>query len=374
MTNSHTKPANEVERLAVLRRYEILDTPPDGNFDRITAIAARLFDVPISIISLVDNDRIWFKSHHGLPDLEISRDPGLCASAILKNEPHIISDAFNDPRALSNPLIAGKFGLRFYAGVPLHTHDGYNLGTLCVIDRKARKINHEKMQDLQDLAQVVMDQMELRISAKNALSAKDNLLKEMNHRIGNSLQMVSNFLMIEGIESDLETSKYLLASAERVACIGRVHHKLSQIDQFSTMEFKEYLIELLDDICQSLLTEGITCNLSNKSEVMELPSHIITVLGIIINELVTNIAKHAYPIGMPGKIFVKIGTEDNKYYISVSDEGVGTHKNVHTEVSLGIGTKLIKSLVEQIQGEIISGSSKNNTGFETKVFFPKSGI
>lgn len=374
MTNSNIIPANEVERLAVLRRYQILDTPPDGNFDRITAIAARLFDVPISIISLVDNDRIWFKSHHGLPILEINRDPGLCASAILKNEPHIISDALSDPRALSNPLVASEFGLRFYAGVPLHTHDGYNLGTLCVIDREPREINPEKMQNLQDLAQLVMDQMELRISAKNALDVKDDLLKEMNHRIGNSLQMVSNILIMEGIESNPEISKYLLASAERIARIGRVHHKLSQTDRFSPIEFKHYLTELLDDICNSLLTEGVSCNLSSESEAMDLPSQVITLLGIIINELVTNIAKHAYPIGVPGKIFVKTGTKNNKYFISVSDEGAGIRENVPTEASLGIGTKLIKSLVAQIQGEILSGPSQNKTGFETRVFFPKTVI
>ena len=112
---------NERERIIAVRRYGILDTPPDGAFDRITALAARRFGVPISIISIVDEDRIWFKSHHGVPVSEIGRDPGLCASAILRDVPHILNDASIDPRSLANPLVAGEFGLRFYAGAPLTT-------------------------------------------------------------------------------------------------------------------------------------------------------------------------------------------------------------------------------------------------------------
>src|SRR5665213_1898886 len=98
-------PAEEAQRLAAVRRYDILDTPPDGSFDRITAIAARQFSVPISIISLVDHDRIWFKSHHGLDVEQIDRGPGLCASAILQIDPWVLTDAKNDPRSLANPLV-----------------------------------------------------------------------------------------------------------------------------------------------------------------------------------------------------------------------------------------------------------------------------
>src|SRR3546814_18599033 len=111
-------PENETKRIAAVRRYEILDTPPDGAFDRITAIAARRFGVPIAIVSIVDTDRIWFKSHHGLPVQQIDREPGLCASAILTADPRILEAAPIDPRALANPLVAGEFVLRAYVGVP----------------------------------------------------------------------------------------------------------------------------------------------------------------------------------------------------------------------------------------------------------------
>jgi GAF domain-containing protein/histidine kinase len=191
-------PSDEPSRMAAVRRYEILDTPPDGAFDHITAIAARNFNVPISIISIVDEDRIWFKSRHGLEVEQIGRDPGLCASAVLSAEPWIISDAKKDIRSLANPLVAGDFGLRFYVGVPLRTSDGYNLGTLCVIDKEPRTINERQIEDLKDLAAVVMDQMELRLSARRAVGQAQIMSREIDHRVMNSLQFVSALLTIQG--------------------------------------------------------------------------------------------------------------------------------------------------------------------------------
>jgi phosphoserine phosphatase RsbU/P len=168
-------PANEAERLAAVHRYDVLDTPPDGAFDRITALAARLLKVPISIVSIVDTDRIWFKSHHGLDVAQIDREPGLCASAILHDGPWLVTDAEVDPRTLANPLVAGEFGLRFYAGVPLTTDDGYNLGTLCVIDQQARPISDDDVATLSDLAALVMDELQLRLSARRTVSLEAEL-------------------------------------------------------------------------------------------------------------------------------------------------------------------------------------------------------
>jgi sigma-B regulation protein RsbU (phosphoserine phosphatase) len=169
----------EQQRMAAVRRYDILDTPPDGAFDRIAALAARLLNVPIAIVSVVDTDRIWFKSHHGLDVTEIGRDPGLCASAILGSEPWLVTDAEHDPRTLSNPLVAGDFGLRFYAGAPLTTHDGHNLGTLCAIDLIPRPISEHETAILTDLAALVMDELELRLSVGNALTAAQQRLDEV---------------------------------------------------------------------------------------------------------------------------------------------------------------------------------------------------
>lgn len=173
---------NENHRQAAVDRYDILDTPPDGAFDRITAIASRLFDVPIAIVSIVDHDRIWFKSHHGLDAQQVDRDPGLCASAILHDGPWVVTDAKRDPRALKNPLVAGEFGLQFYAGVPLTTHDGFNLGTLCVIDQQRRVASESELATLQDLAAIVMDELELRRAAMRAVGDLQLAVEEIDQQ------------------------------------------------------------------------------------------------------------------------------------------------------------------------------------------------
>jgi phosphoserine phosphatase RsbU/P len=171
-------PQDEEARLAAVRRYDVLDTPPDGAFDRVTALAARHFGVPIAIVSIVDSDRIWFKSAHGLDVAEVGRDAGLCASAILQDGPWIVEDAAIDPRTLANPLVAGEMGLRFYAGVPLTTGDGHNLGTLCLIDAQPRELDEDEAATLADMARIVMDQLELRLSARATIRREHDLREQ----------------------------------------------------------------------------------------------------------------------------------------------------------------------------------------------------
>jgi formate hydrogenlyase transcriptional activator len=185
-------PPDEPERLAALQRQQILDTPPDGAFDHLTAVAAALFKVPIALVSLVDHDRVWFKSHHGLNLAETGREPGLCASAIFSPDVYHIRDAATDARALANPLVAEEFGLRFYAAAPLRTHDGFNLGTLCIMDRKPRELSVSEAGMLTKLAALVMDQMELRLAARKVAELEQmertmsEKLREANEGLGKS--------------------------------------------------------------------------------------------------------------------------------------------------------------------------------------------
>lgn len=208
-------PGNEAERLAALRRFDVLDTPRDGAFDRITRLASEMLDMPISIVSLVDHDRIWFKSTHGLDGVEeIVRAPGLCASAILGEEVWVIEDAKVDPRALANPLVAGEFGLRFYAGSPLRTHDGYNLGTLCVIDKRPRRLTEKQTRVLDDLAALVVDELELRLAARR----QARRATELNDDVVQALVIAKMHLQLEeqgpavtALDQALSSSKRILA-------------------------------------------------------------------------------------------------------------------------------------------------------------------
>ncbi len=194
--------ATEASRLCAVRRFDILDTPPDGAFDRITELAAKMFDAPIALVTIVDEDRIWFKSRYGLSDVsELPRDPGLCSSVILQDAPYVVEAARSDPRTLANPLVAGAFGLQFYAAAPLRTRDGYNLGTLCVMDREPRIPSEGQKQALVTLAAIVTDEMELRMSAARAIanerevsrastaaSERDEARYEQEHNIAQTFQ------------------------------------------------------------------------------------------------------------------------------------------------------------------------------------------
>lgn len=172
-------PDNEIERLCAVQRCEILDSSPDGAIDRITALAARLFQVPTAIVSIVDKDRIWFKSRYGLDAIQVPRESGLCASTILGQAPWIVTDAARDPRTVAHHLVKGGFGLRFYAGVSLTTTDGYNVGALGVIDKYPRKIDNSQIGVLQDLASMVMNEIELRVSLKHAWELDESLLDQL---------------------------------------------------------------------------------------------------------------------------------------------------------------------------------------------------
>ncbi|HEY0258233.1 MAG TPA: GAF domain-containing serine/threonine-protein kinase [Lacisediminihabitans sp.] len=162
LTEAPAAAVDEVARMNAVERYGLLDTPPDDTFDRIAAIAARVMSTPVALVSIVDHHRIWFKAHHGLDLLQVDRDPGFCASAITQDTPWIVEDARSDPRTATHPLVVGDFGLQFYAGVPLTTRDGQNLGTLCVLDFEPREVTADQMATLQDLARLAMNALELR--------------------------------------------------------------------------------------------------------------------------------------------------------------------------------------------------------------------
>lgn len=158
-------PANEAERLATLERYAILDTPPEAAFDRITSLAVRLFGVPISLVSLVDRERQWFKSCFGLDLRETDRKLSFCTYAILADDVLVVPDARRDARFADNPLVSGAPGIRFYAGAPLRTANGANLGTLCLVDMVPHEFSMEQALMLADLAAVVVETMEARLTA-----------------------------------------------------------------------------------------------------------------------------------------------------------------------------------------------------------------
>ena len=172
-------PKEEEEiRLKALAEYRILGTKPESCYDDITKIAASTCDVPISLMTLVDRDKQWFKSKVGLEISETPRDWSFCTHAIKENSPLIIRDAYQDERFINNPLVKGDPKIRFYAGFPLKTRDGNKLGTLCVIDRKPGNLSPKQFNIMELLSRQIVSFLELRKKSLNLLEALSNLHKQ----------------------------------------------------------------------------------------------------------------------------------------------------------------------------------------------------
>lgn len=211
-----TASAAEEARLAAVRRYHILDTPPDGAFDRIASLAARLFDAPMATVAIVDTDRVWFKAAHGLDGIsETDREPGLCASAILHGEPYVVTDADSDARAFANPLVRSDLGVRFYAAAPITTADGQRLGTVNVLDTRPRQPTDDQLEALKDLAALVMDELELRLSAIRTVAAERERRAEAE-RLARALQRTLLPPALPDVPGLQVAAAYHTASADEV--------------------------------------------------------------------------------------------------------------------------------------------------------------
>ena len=225
---STPKPERESERLRALDQYRVLDTPPEEAFDRITRLASRAIGAPIALVSLVDEARQWFKSRVGLDAEETPREVAFCAHAICGDDVMVVPDAAGDPRFSGNPLVVDDPKIRFYAGVPLRTRNGHNLGTLCVIDRRPRELDAEETAILRDLASLVMDELELRLAGKQAVQ---DLWKQ--HRVSDELHLLAT---TDSLTGALNRRHFLETGEQEILRAKRYGRPLSvlmlDVDQF----------------------------------------------------------------------------------------------------------------------------------------------
>ena len=204
-------PANEAERLRTLRAYRILDTKPEERFDELTRLAALICGVPISLISLIDTDRQWFKSKFGLDLQETPRAQAFCTHAIMQPELFVVPDASKDVRFANNPLVTGPLHIRFYAGEPLAARDGQVLGTLCVIDREPHTLSETQKEALKLVGQLVIANFELR---RDLQELRDALNREATESASaasfrNLEEIISR---LQGVASDLRRARQVSAA------------------------------------------------------------------------------------------------------------------------------------------------------------------
>jgi hypothetical protein len=172
-STSSNGPSSSRQKQIARHRFAALDAPADGTFDRIARMAAAIFATPIATVSIVDEDRVWFAATQGLDGVsQVGTEPGLCASAVLGEDPYVVTDARTDPRTMNHPLVTGALGLRFYAAAPIVITSEHSLGTVNVIDRRPRDVTEvtgPQITLLTELAGAVADLLDIRLSAIDAV-------------------------------------------------------------------------------------------------------------------------------------------------------------------------------------------------------------
>jgi signal transduction histidine kinase len=375
-------PADEPARLAAIRRYDILDTPPDGAFDRITALAARVLKAPIAIVSIVDHDRIWFKSHHGLEVEQIGRDPGLCASAILQDGPWIINDAPRDPRALANPLVAGDFGLKFYAGVPLRTSDGHNLGTLCILDFEPRELSADATATLEDLAKMVVDELELRLASRLAIAEarereylKDALMGMLSHElrtpvttIFGAAQLLSRKPTEASHDRMAELFPDIISESERLLRLIEDLLVLTRLEQGGTI--KAAREPVLMQRLLSAIVEHESRRWPERSLRLDVQPNLPPVVGdqLYLEQVVRNLVSNALKYSATDKaVEISASAIGGEVEVRVRDRGIGLPSEGHDKLfglmergdaavrhapGAGIGLYVCRRLLDAMGGRI----------------------
>jgi two-component sensor histidine kinase len=347
----------EAERLAALRRHDILDTPAEAEFDDIARIAAHVCNAPMAMISFVDADRHFYKAEIGLGIREASLEASMCAQAIRQTDLLVVSDLAADPRFSRNPFVAFVPGVRFYAGAVMETADKLPLGTVCVLDTKPRPgLSTPEAQALRALARQVIAQLELRSLLRAAkaseaalaqavcerdtlLQEKDLLMAEVHHRVKNSLQLVQTLVTLQSRDvADPKARAQLEETAGRIMTIGAVHGRLYTGGSVINSQAEPFLTGLVRDIEASVVT------MSDRPvelvvEPMVLSADRLTALGLVITELVTNALKYG-----SGRILVSVRRVEDAIEVAVEDEGVGFPEGFDVAQSGNLGMRLVAAM------------------------------
>ncbi|MEQ8237773.1 MAG: histidine kinase dimerization/phosphoacceptor domain -containing protein [Cyclobacteriaceae bacterium] len=359
------KPANEKERLKSLYDYEILDTKEEIDYDGITEIAAGICDTPISLVSFVDKDRQWFKSHFGMTERETPISSSFCAHAILNpNDIFIVPDTSKNDVFFNNPLVTGSPNIGFYAGVPLVNEDGIALGTLCVIDSKPRELSCKQIKALKSLALQVNNLLRLRkktMDLNKALFKNKVLLKEVNHRVKNNLQLVVNLLAIEKLNNPSLSAQMDSLNA-RIMSIAKVHEELYHVDE-GHIDLKYYLKDLIDQIVAAVFHDKDQINVIFQSENIRIDSSKALLVGLIVNELIINSMKYAFVHGEKSEFYFNAELAKNKTIeFHYGDNGQRVVAHDEFEMTEGLGQEIILSLVDELNGEL-KRTRKNELGY-----------
>jgi signal transduction histidine kinase len=370
-----TPPFNEQARLEALQRYRILDTSPEEAFDDLVHTAALVCRTPISLVSLVDSTRQWFKARTGLAVPELPRESAFCAHAIMGSDVLVVPDTYLDPRFAANPLVVGDPYIRFYAGAPIITLEGLGLGTLCVIDRAPRTIGPEETRALRGLARQVMLQLELRRMLLD-FDERTRELDAFTFSVAHDLR--TPLRGIRGL-AEIVLADYSHRSLNRTGTdlIGRMKDAAGRLDaliegllayarasrQQLTLEpvqLGPFLVQLLEELAPELQARRAVVQV--QGDLPRVRAHPLALRQILAN-LLSNAAKFVSP-DVPPRISVTAVEQDGKVVVNIADNGIGMGPDLQARIfqpfiraeasypGVGLGLSVVRSAVERMGGRV----------------------
>jgi len=375
-------PQNENERLAALNGYQVLDTMPEQEFDDLTQIASQICQTPIALISLVDQSRQWFKSKVGLDASETPRDLAFCSHAILQSDVFIVPDSFKDERFHDNPLATGAPNVRFYAGAPLKTPSGHQIGTLCVIDHVPRKLSAQQVSALQALARQIVSQFELRISiarVENATKTKTRFLANMSHEIRTPMNGIIGMtnLLLGSIDDPVDAERLRIIQN----CGNSLLNLIDDVLDFSKLEvdkveleFQPFLLHsVVDEVVELLNIRASEKGLTLSYRSMETGPLCVSGDATRFRQVLMNLVTNALKFTEVGSIEILSQAEkldDGRWKIqfSVKDSGIGIPEQIKGKLFVpfsqvdasttrrfggsGLGLAICKGLCEKMSGSV----------------------
>lgn len=416
-------PHNESERLKSLERYQILDTPADKNFDDLIYLASQICEAPISLISLIDTNRQWFKAKQGLDVRETHRDYAFCAHAILDEDILVIPDAMQDERFKDNPLVTDNPNIRFYAGAPLVTPDHQRLGTLCVIDRKPRQLNDFQLTALRILSKQVVKELELHLQnrllneklekiqqqkedIRRMLEDRNDLVEQLKE--SNIIRERVLSIMAHDLRSPLNTIQLLLSFLGNNSSPGNIAKQQHNIQELSRV--LETTTQLLDNLLEWSMTRMSGKQDIEATEVKSITEEVIESVNYnsrrkknkisnLINKeiyvnvhpqslslILRNLLINANKFTQEGEIQISASCNGEEVCLTVSDTGIGmdqdqlskifswkkrkTTRGTANEKGSGLGLPMCADILNQVGGRIKAESTVGK-GSRLFIFLPQ---
>lgn len=369
-------PANDGQRLSALARYRLLDTPEEKIFDNMTLLAAEIFQTPVALISLVGAETVFFKSAVGVGKVKcVDRGESLCALTIMSTELMVLEDTLMEPSVAGSAPV--QQGVRFYAGAPLKTDDGFLIGTLCVVDFSSRPFSAHERNVIASLARVVMEQMELRLGVikekelqAHLLEKKDEFISVASHELKTPItSLTASLQLLDRMKGDPQPQlleKMIGQANKSLQKLNRLVGDLLNTSRIASgkLELRKNLfhpVELARDCCNHVRSEG-------KYEIVVGGDHTIELLADQqkIDQVLVNLVNNAVKYAPDSKtIHINVRQEDAFAKITVMDEGPGIaaehlphlferyyRSDNHNTSGLGLGLYICAEIIRHHGGEI----------------------